>query len=224
MDIGDISNIFPLNGVRPAGTSFVEGAPAASEHRRIGGGFVQAPGGTSASNSSDRDKTDPLWWLSKDYQPYPQFDVSVPPYTFRYRDELGYHFLARGRLGDTLEAVASDLQYPMPVIKHWATVIRGFGVSIMMAHEACQTYWERFGQSGMVSGDEGFNAASWLKFMATKFPGSWTPPKEADGANAEFNPFAQLVKDSSREASESANELQARLHRIWKDSQVAAVS
>lgn len=98
-----------------------------------------------------------------------------------YRPEYCERVIEMGRDGKSITQMAATLGFDKVTLLDWRAAHPDFATALTRATALAQQWWEDRGQSGL--GDRNFNAALWMKIVASRYRDDYADRKEITGAN-----------------------------------------
>jgi len=98
-----------------------------------------------------------------------------------YRPEYCERVIEMGAEGKSITQMAATLGFDKQTFADWRGVHADFSAALSRATALSQKWWEDRGQSGL--GDRNFNAALWMKIVASRYRDDYADRKEITGAN-----------------------------------------
>lgn len=98
-----------------------------------------------------------------------------------YKPEYCEAVLEMGAEGKSITQMAATLGFDKSTLLDWKAAHEDFASALTRATALSQKWWEDRGQMGL--GDRNFNAALWMKIVASRFRDDYTDRKEITGAD-----------------------------------------
>lgn len=98
-----------------------------------------------------------------------------------YRPEYCERVIEMGEEGKSITQMAATLGFDKATLLDWRAAHPDFATALTRATALAQKWWEDRGQSGL--GDRNFNAALWMKIVASRYRDDYADRKEITGAN-----------------------------------------
>ena len=121
-----------------------------------------------------------------------------------YKPEYCEEVIALGKIGKSVEQIASRLGFSLRTMYEWRDVHEEFSHALTEAKEHEQAWWEDQADSYMVENKESdrLNATLWSRSMAARFPKKYRESTKTEITGADGTPLLSGIQVSFVKPSE----------------------